>query len=124
MGLKNVISSAASAAFSAVGDFSEDFILLKRIKNVHDTNVLKSIITTQNIEFKGIITDYSAREVDGRTILTFDRKIIALGKNFNGTAPQIDEEIIGPDNKHYDIKSVTSVPGNSIYELQVRPNEF
>lgn len=116
MGLNAEISTEIAQAFDtdladAVKDFTGRRVILSDDDwAVNDTQVLSTI----NYSGRGVFTGFHAYEIDNKTIMQQDTKLICLQSELT-EVPQIDDEI----NK-MKIISISHDPAEVIFTIQLR----
>lgn len=116
MGLNVEISTDIAQAFDTdLADAVKDFIGRRVILSdddwaVNDTQVLSTI----NYSGRGVFTGFYAHEIDNKTIMQQDTKLICLQSELI-EIPQIDDEI----NK-MKIISISHDPAEVIFTIQLR----
>lgn len=76
--------------------------------------------TSTGYAAKGIVSDYTLREIDGTSVLTQDKKILLLGDTIaSGQVPSVGDRVT-IEGKSYRVINVTRDPDAATYTCQGR----
>ena len=130
-GIVEAVRDAAVAAFEALEDFQQDIAI---IRTSGDTSENYDPVSGRLIgrsstpeQVTGIITNYEAEEIDERTILVTDQRILILRSIVTG-ADITNEDLLlvgdhslpDEDKAQLDIINVSVDEAGALYILQVR----
>lgn len=122
MGLKATIATGVATAFASMDDLVTTGLVLERVSSrVYDPNTLQTDDVIVNDSFSGLFTGYKQSEVDDVHILKEDQKLLVEAVELTA-APLTDDTVVN-GTERWDVVSVDTPPGESLYILQIRKNK-
>lgn len=121
MGLLATIQAGVDTAFDSADDLVVPAVLHIKSRNDFDENVLRTVVEfTDTVIDKVLVTSFNAKELQNRSILPTDQKVLIKGVDAPSVPIPEDDRISINGGKQWDIKSVKALPLNVLYILQVR----
>lgn len=119
MGLSDVVQSASLRAFAAIADILETVTYTSKPNPGYTpaTGTVSNTNTTYPADF--LITTYSMREIDGRSILATDYKAMIPCRNLT-PVPSTRDTITRSSGAILKVQRITTDPAGAIWELQLR----
>lgn len=115
MGLNAEISTEIAQAFNTdLADTVKDFTAKRVILSDDDWAVNAQVLSTINYSGRGVFTGFYAHEIDNKTIMQSDVKLICLQDELT-EIPQIDDEI-----NEMKIISISHDPAEVSFTIQLR----
>jgi len=120
MGIREAFKNAAVAAYKVISDLLEP-VTFKYIEANSTYSITTGIVTDRVSEYSVdmLISQWSANEVDGKTILAFDMKAEIPVENLVPT-PNLKCKVTRSDGIDYDIKKIGTDPAGAIWTFNLR----
>lgn len=122
MGLSADITSAVTMAFDALGDLAKSGTVIEvKQSTAYDVAADSLTISTVDHSFtKSVLTSFSEKEIDGSAVRITDVKALIPAAVLNGYRPTTNDRYRDNLLAEYSIEMSRTVPGTSLWILQLR----
>lgn len=120
-GLQEAFQKAAAAAFTAAGNVKESVTVRIKSSSNPAYNPSTDSVTDSYTDYtvNALPSGYDTKEIDGRTILNTDEKLMILVEDLPSITPKRNDQIIR-DSVTWEIESVHKDPADALWTLQIR----
>jgi hypothetical protein len=116
--MKQLVADMVTLAFNTIGDLKDTAVYRRKIPSTYDPATDSMTNPTTLTSILGVFARFKANEINSSVITLTDAKFLfpAVAITFE---PKTHDEIV-LKGKTWNVHSVLSVPGDSLYKLHLR----